>query len=63
MLAEIRVGLRAAGFEDGDVEPGFGEALAGPAAGGAGAYHDYVVFLRCRFSQGFDTAEDNDSSY
>ena len=42
VLGEIFVGLWAAGFDDGDVEAGFGEALCGPAAGGAGAYDEDV---------------------
>jgi len=39
VLGEVGVGLRAAGFDNGNVEAGFGEALCGPAAGGAGTYY------------------------
>jgi len=47
VLGEIFVGLRATGFDDGDVEAGFGEALCGPAAGGAGAdYEDVKICWR-----------------
>ena len=42
MLGEIFVGLGTAGFDDGDVEASFGEALCGPATGGAGADHEDV---------------------
>jgi hypothetical protein len=42
MFAEVGVGLWAARFDDGDVEAGFGEALCGPAAGGAGADYEDV---------------------
>ena len=42
MLGEIFVGLGATGFDDGDVEAGFGEALGGPAAGCAGAYYEDI---------------------
>ena len=42
MFAEVSVGLGATGFDDGDVETGFGEALCGPAAGCAGTYDQDV---------------------
>jgi hypothetical protein len=42
VLAEVFVGLGAAGFDDGDVEACFGEALRGPAARGAGADYEDV---------------------
>jgi len=42
VLVEIVVGLRAAGFDDGDLEAGCGEALGGPASGGAGTDYQYV---------------------
>ena len=43
VLGKILVGLGAAGFEECNFQPRFGEAFAGPAAGSAGTYDDHVV--------------------
>ena len=45
VFGEVFVGLRAAGFEKGNFQAGFREALAGPASGSAGADDDDVVRL------------------
>src|SRR5712692_7037570 len=48
VLGEILIGLRAACFEECDLQAGFGEALASPATGSTGADHDDVkgmIFL------------------
>jgi hypothetical protein len=37
--------LRAAGFEERNIQAGFREALAGPASGGAGADDEHVIVL------------------
>ena len=47
MLAVIRVGQLASGFEHGDAKAGFGEALGGPPAGRARAHDDDVEGLEC----------------
>jgi hypothetical protein len=42
VLGEVFIGLRAAGFDNGDVKASFGEALCGPATGGARANYENV---------------------
>src|SRR5260370_32785649 len=42
VLGKILVGLRAAGFEESDLQARFREALAGPAAGSAGSDNDDI---------------------
>jgi hypothetical protein len=51
--------LGTAGFNDGNLEPCFREALGGPAAGGAGAdYEDIEIgfIFRSHSGRGFFTA-------
>jgi len=45
VFGEIFVGLRAAGFEERDLQAGFRKALSGPASGGAGADDEHVIVL------------------
>ncbi len=45
VLGEILVGLRAAGFEKGDLQSGFRKAFAGPTPGSSGANHDHIKCL------------------
>src|SRR6266403_3110730 len=43
VFGEILVGLRAAGFQQRDLQAGFRKALAGPASGSAGADDDNII--------------------
>ena len=47
MLLVIALGERSSGLEHGHAQAGLGEALGGPAAGGAGAHDDDVEVLAC----------------
>src|SRR4029077_2890577 len=57
MFGEIFVGLRAAGFEQRDLQASLGEALAGPSSGSAGTDDNHVIRMGFALRHGYENPE------